>query len=59
MNISNCDAFFCRSVVLKNLLSLGVELPKVEKDAKASNFLLTCDWQRDIQPYLIYLHQVV
>ena len=50
---------FFRSEVLENLLFIGVKLPMVEKDEKAANFLLTCDYMRDIHPYLVFLYEVV
>ena len=48
--------FSCEA--LRNLLSLGVDLPRVERDRKVCNFLLTCDWEKDIQPYMVFLHNV-
>ncbi len=46
------------SVVLQNLLSLGVDLSRVEMDHNASAFFMKCDWEKHIQPYMVWLHQV-
>ncbi len=48
-----------RSEVLQKLVSLGVDLTKFEgRDRKSANFVLKCDWEKDIHPRLAFLHQV-
>lgn len=53
----NLAAFVGESETLTNLVKLGVNLSKVERDVDAANCLVKLDFVRDIQPYLSFLHR--
>ena len=54
----NLAAYINDSTVLSNLVKLGVNLSAVEKNVDIATHLVKADYDRDIAPYLLFLHNV-
>ena len=54
----NLAAYVNESEVLSNLVRLGVDLSKVETKRSEANNLIKLDFERDVKPYLMFLHDV-
>lgn len=54
----NLAAYVNKSDTLQELVKLGVSLHRVEKKPEVAQFLLGLDFQRDIQPHLLFLTDV-
>lgn len=48
--------FVPKSEVLQNLIKLGVDLSKVEKDPEMAEYFIKADFKQDIQPYILFLY---
>lgn len=44
-----------QSETLANLVKLGVDLSKIEKDKEAAEYILKSDFNKDIQPFITFL----
>lgn len=51
----NLAAYVNSSETLQQLLHLGVDLSKIEKDNALASFIVRCDFKTDIQPLLLKL----
>ncbi|RWS10782.1 mTERF domain-containing protein 1-like protein [Dinothrombium tinctorium] len=52
----NLAAYVDRSNTLKRLVDLGVDLYKVERSKEACEHILRLDFNKDIKPYISFLH---
>ena len=52
----NLAKFADNSYTLQQLVKLGVELYKLESDRDVTEMLLTLDFEKDIKPYIQFLH---
>lgn len=52
----NFAAYANKSYTIQRLVDLGVKLYKFEKEEDTMKFLLGLDFNRDIKPYIIFLH---
>ena len=52
----NLATYVNDSTVLSNLVALGVNLSTVEKNVDVAEYLVKADHDRDITPYLMFLH---
>ena len=49
-------AYVNNSNTLQNLVNLGVDLHKIEKNADLASFLAKADFKKNIQPLILFLH---
>lgn len=54
----NLATYVKQSEVLQKLLSFGVDLSAVEKIPEAADFIVQAKWESDIQPRLLFLHDI-
>ncbi|KAJ8307766.1 hypothetical protein KUTeg_014683 [Tegillarca granosa] len=47
-----------KSELLTNLVKLGVDLSKVERNGDTANFLVRLDYKRDVEPCLFFLRDI-
>ena len=52
----NFAAYADKSVLLQELIKLGVNLHKIEKNPDAANFIIKLDLEKNVKPYLLFLH---
>lgn len=55
---SNLTVYVSESETLKQLISLGVDLSRIEKFNEAANLILKLDFESDVKPYLLFLKDV-
>jgi len=51
----NLAAYVNENITLTNLVKLGVDLSKVEKDVDVAEFLVKADFESSIKPYITFL----
>lgn len=54
----NLAPYFSQSEVLQKLVALGVDLSAIEKVPEAADHIVQANWDRDIQPRLLFLHDI-
>jgi mTERF domain-containing protein len=54
----NMAPYVNESPILSNLVKIGVSLAEIEKKERAADIIIKLDFEKDVQPFLLFLKDV-